>query len=138
MLFDRGRIGAPHLLLQLAPGLGDLDELAALVDLAFAARRQPLVHQPVDQPRGRVLRDQHLLFQFDRAHLARRRARQFEQRVIPGQRRKAGLLQILLDGVEHPALDPHQADPGGGRLGRWFAFHGPATIMMVTSHTVPH
>ena len=53
----------------------------------------------------------------------RRRARQFEQRIIPGERREAGLLQILLDGVEHPALDPHQADPGCGRLGRWFAFH---------------
>src|SRR6185503_16122929 len=33
MLFDRRRIGVPHLLLQLASGLGDLDELAALVDL---------------------------------------------------------------------------------------------------------
>src|SRR3954453_19895897 len=36
MLFDRRRIGGPHLFLQFAPGLGDFDELAALVDLAFA------------------------------------------------------------------------------------------------------
>src|SRR5438105_1197223 len=28
-----------------------------------------------------------------------------------------------LDGIQHTALHPHQADPGGGRLGRWFAFH---------------
>src|SRR5665647_3875549 len=41
-----------------------------LVDEGLAARRQSLVDQPVDQPRGRVLRDQHLLFQLHRAHLA--------------------------------------------------------------------
>src|SRR5438477_46817 len=70
MLFDRGGIGVPHLLLQLASGLGDLDELTALVHLAFATRRQPFVDQAVDQPRGRILRQQHLLFQFDRAHIA--------------------------------------------------------------------
>src|ERR1700688_4015399 len=52
VFFDRGGIRAPHLLLQLAPGLGDLDELTALVDLAFAPRRQPLIDQTVDHPRG--------------------------------------------------------------------------------------
>ena len=36
---------------------------------------------------------------------------------------EAGLFQLLFDRVEHPALDPHQANPGGGRLGGWFAFH---------------
>src|SRR5581483_8151648 len=45
VFFARGRIGAPHFLLQLAAGLRDLDELAALVDLAFAAPREPLVDQ---------------------------------------------------------------------------------------------
>ena len=38
---------------------------------------------------------------------------------------EAGLFQLLLDRVEHPALDSHQANPGGGRLGGWFAFHRP-------------
>src|SRR5580700_6032043 len=56
MLFDDSGIGAPHLLLQFTPGFGDLDELAALVHLAFAARRQALVDQPVDQPRRGILR----------------------------------------------------------------------------------
>src|ERR1700676_5763926 len=50
MLFDRGGIGAPHLLLQLAPGLGDFDELTALVNLALPAPPQSLVDQPFDQP----------------------------------------------------------------------------------------
>src|SRR5260370_36531920 len=36
MLFDRRGIGAPHFLLQLAPGLGNLPKLPALVDLALA------------------------------------------------------------------------------------------------------
>ena len=58
MLFDRRRIRAPHLLMQFAPGVRDLDELAALVDLAFAARGQALVDQPVDQPRRGILRIQ--------------------------------------------------------------------------------
>src|SRR5262249_6387932 len=44
-------------------------------------------------------------------------------RIVPCQRREAGLFQILLDGSEHPALDAHQANPGGGRLGGGFAFH---------------
>ena len=51
-----------------------------------------------------------------------------KQRVVPGKRREAGLLQFLLDSVQHPALHPHQADPGGGRLGRWFALHRLAHI----------
>ncbi len=37
VFLDRGRIGEPHLLLQFAPGLGDLDELAALVALCIRA-----------------------------------------------------------------------------------------------------
>ena len=56
--------------------------------------------------------------------LTGRRTRQFKQRVVPGQWRKARLFQILLDATQHPALDPHQANPGGGRFRRWFAFHG--------------
>ena len=123
VLFDRRRIGAPHLLLQLAPCFGDLDELAALVDLAFAADHQPLLDQSVDQAGGRILRDQHLLFELDRSHHPFRRARQFEQRVVPGERREAGLLQFMFDRIEHTAAHPHQTGPGGRGFGRWFTFH---------------
>src|SRR5260370_24850294 len=44
MLLDRGSIAAPHVLLQLPPGLGNLDELASLVDPALAPPRQTVIH----------------------------------------------------------------------------------------------
>src|SRR5215207_2041906 len=85
--------------------------LPARVARAFLSYRKPRPLEPVDQPRGRVLRQEHAPLELERAQASPRRAGELEEGVVPGKRWESGPLELRLDRVEQRAADADEAGP---------------------------
>ena len=94
--------------------------------LAFDIAR---LNQPVDQPRQIVLRQQHPFLKLIGAQARCTGAPEFQQRIIPGERRKALRLQIGLDPSQQGLRNADEPGPGGDGFFRKFvciAAHDPS------------
>jgi hypothetical protein len=109
---DRGGISRPHAAAKLPAGARDGDVLAAPVDGALLARDETRLLEPVDEPGSRVLRQEHVPLELERAKPPLRRPVELEEGVIPGERGKASRLQLRFDGIEERARDADEPGPG--------------------------
>ncbi len=123
VFFDRRRVGVPHFLRTRAR-FGDLDEQAALAELHRRRDASP------SSTRRSISREveycgSSICFSSSTGRISPDGARDSSSSAsYQASGGKPALFKSCSTAVEHPALHPHQADPCGGRLGRWFAFHG--------------
>ena len=109
---DYTAVNWPHRLEHSFAGRGDANQVAAAVLAAGVAADKALLLEPIDQPRQVVLAQQHPLAELELAQTRIPLAPEFEQRVVPVERRQAGVLERRFDPLEQQTVAAVQVDPG--------------------------